>query len=99
MIYVRWKRGEPRRRRTFPPLSAGHPSAGNLCPGCDQLIGTRLPAVLVAVGPADDGDREDHDAGRWYSAGAALFHEPCADIHGEAGLDRVVSELAIRDSS
>jgi hypothetical protein len=95
MIFVRWKDGEPRRGRVFEPLAADHPAVGIPCPPCDEPIGTTRPVQLVAVGPVFEGDRQAHLAGRWYSAGAALLHEDCADRLTDSALELLISELAI----
>ena len=95
MIYVRWKKDEPRRVRTFPPLSAGHPSVGDPCPHCERPVGKEEPTLLVAVGPVDADEFLRHDEGRWYNAGAVLLHETCADQLDDPSLERLVAELMV----
>ena len=80
-IYVRWKRGEPREGRIFPPLEANHPAMDKPCanPACPDLLGDETPVQLLAIGPnpSDPEDVERHRAGRWYNAVATLAHARC----------------------
>ena len=80
--FIRWKPGEPRESRVFPPLTAGHPAAGDSCPACGECLGDGTPVQLLTIGPTDDEDREKHRAGRWYSAFALLFHADCLGSDG-----------------
>ena len=95
MIYIRWKRGEPRRGRTFPALTPDHPSYQHPCPECGGMLGAAERVVLIAVGPVGDDGRDRHDAGRWYSAGGVLAHETCVDHLDEPALDRLAAELVV----
>lgn len=95
MIYVRWAAGEPRRGRVFEPLTLQHPEVQSPCVECGQELGTVDRVQLVAVGPTDTDDQMTHDRGGWYSAGAVLLHETCAERVTDDDLEALVSELRI----
>lgn len=77
VTYVRWRAGESRRGRVFPPLAAAHPASSAFCVIGGGMLGTAEPVQLLIVGPSDEVDRELHNAGRFYSAGAVVVHERC----------------------
>lgn len=95
MIYVRWRNGEFRRGRGYPPLAPTHPSVEHPCPACGNPVGTTTPVQLVIVGPTDAEDRERHYEGRWYTAGAVVVHQSCADAIDDDELDRLVDYLVV----
>jgi hypothetical protein len=77
VAYLRWKKGEPRESRVFPSLDPTHPGSEQICPACLALIGTSQPVQLLAIGPDSEGTFAIHNADRWYSALAVLFHARC----------------------
>lgn len=97
MIYVRWRAGESRRGRTFPPLAADHPCVIDPCFACELPIGSRRSTQLVVVGPVDEASRVECDARRWFSAGAVLLHRECADFFSDADLEELAAGLEVHD--
>lgn len=96
MIYVRWKKGEERRSRLFPPVGDERPDIAELeCLGCEDQIGTDHSYKLVAIGPTDDGARASHEAGGWYAAGAAVMHSFCANDMTDEQLDELAADLVV----
>lgn len=75
--FVRWRAGEPREGRVFPPLDPSHPAAAESCAVCESLLGDGSPVQLLAIGPLTPAAHQEHRAGRWYSALALLFHAAC----------------------
>lgn len=76
--FMRWKRGESRLSREFPPLTQDHPAFDKCCVACGWLLGNDMPVQLYALGPYDEESEAKHDAGGWYSAPAELLHADCA---------------------
>lgn len=68
------------------------------CMLCDKRITKVREYQLVVVGPTDDEDREKHEAGRWYSAGAIICHWTCVDAHSDEDLDALVRSLKVMES-
>ena len=65
----------------FGPLSADHPSVGEICPGCKKPLEAGDVPALVTIGPGDDQEaRERARAGRVYNAVAIVAHAAC--VHG-----------------
>ena len=98
MIYVRWRRGESRRGRVFPAPQPGHPLHATDCVACGgALYSDSGDIVLIAVGPVDEDERERHEAGRWYNAGAVAVHVADVESMTDAELDALCAELVIHD--
>jgi hypothetical protein len=57
------------------------------------MLGTGEPVQLLIVGPSDEIDRELHDAGRWYSAGAVVVHEQCLVRLDDNAVESLVKSL------
>lgn len=63
----------------FGPKPADHPSVGEPCPACGELLAAGDYTTLVTLGPgADDEAREKARAGRAYNAVAVEIHWGCA---------------------
>lgn len=93
VTYVRWKAGESRRGRVFPPLAAAHPASNAFCVIGGGMLGTIEPVQLLIVGPSDEVDEELHKAGRWYSAGAVVVHERCLVRLDDNAVESLVKSL------
>lgn len=90
-IYVRWKQGEPRVGRTFPPMPRDHPMADEHCPACGETYADR-ETVLIVLGPGADPEAvQKHNEGRWYSAESIAVHAACAGV--DATLVPVVTNV------
>jgi hypothetical protein len=85
--------GKPRRRLSFPPLSADHVAVDGGCPLCPAHLGNGQRVVQLAVGPTDRDAARSHEAGEEYAAGAVLAHEPCAKRFSDAELEIALSGL------
>lgn len=81
VTYVRWQKDEPREGRIFPSLDEIHPASTDECLVCGHLLGGSGPVQIFALGPEDEGEREMHVAGQWYTARALLLHAAC--LNGE----------------
>lgn len=78
VTYVRWKNGEPREQREFPPLDPTHPAHDLPCAACGGRLGNGGSVRLLVLGPGDAiEERAKHAEGRWYSAAAVLLHSAC----------------------
>lgn len=93
VTYVRWKAGESRRGRVFPPLAAAHPASNAFCVIGGGMLGTGEPVQLLIVGPSDEVDRERHDAGYFYAAGAVVVHERCLAELNDNAVENLVKGL------
>lgn len=97
--YVRWRPGEPRAHRAYPPLEPGHPSYGVPCAACDRPLGDGTQVQLAVIGPHDDESRAKHDQHRWYNAHAVVLHAACVRVLASAGaLDAFLDDLTPRDT-
>lgn len=102
MFYVRWKMGDTRRCRVFPPLTPEHPAYAMKCLYCHYELGggfggsTKPEAVqLIAVALVDpDSDAlVKFAAGRVCNVGAVLLHERCVLQMTDKQLEEFVGEL------
>lgn len=65
--------------RKFGPKTEDHPSVGTQCPACKTSFAAGDYTTLIALGPGDDPDAQDHAvAGRPYNAIALEVHWACA---------------------
>lgn len=90
--FVRWRKGESRRCRIFPPLEPDHPAHGSLCLLCGHKLGqnvAELGVQLVALFPSDNGDREKFTQGRWVTCHALILHAHCVALCTDADLDEL----------
>ncbi len=98
LTYGRWKRGEKREVRLFPPLPIDHPAAGAPCLICNLTLfggdGTVPPPprdlVLLALGPEpDQREEKGNSPDRWYTVVALMLHASCAiPGHVEGSVER-----------
>lgn len=74
-------------------LSADHPGAADVCPGCGVPIGNEKTCTLVTQEPADDENRERKAAGRPYTTHGVLVHVECCQSAAKlAGIEGVSFE-------
>ena len=88
VTYVRWRLGESRRGRVFPPLAADHPAYAVACLLCDRALGDGASVQLLVI---EDGS--DSKAEYWHSAKAVIAHESCIAALDDAALDDLLDEL------
>lgn len=77
--FTRWTAGESRRGHVLGRLQDDHPAAYAFCVIGGEKIGTQEPVQLLVIGPTDAVDRDDHEAGNEYLAGALVVHKRCLD--------------------
>ncbi len=70
--------------RKFGPKPAGHPSVGQVCPGCKVSFKEGDHTALVVIGPgADEDARRRCREGRPYNAVAVEAHYACVTGHDD----------------